>query len=85
MLKDILKLKGTQKISKQKQAATNGGRNEINPHCCLQVADHYMEGIPNYSDPSNEMYLTYEQRHDLWTQAFDGCMGGQSAVCLPAL
>ncbi|WP_420574609.1 hypothetical protein [Kordia sp.] len=84
MIKNILKLKNVQEIDKTEQKAIGGGRNQIDPHCCLQMADYYMEEhVPNYVDPSYEMYLTYEQRHDIWTQVFDGCMGGQAPVCIP--
>ncbi|MBC8755931.1 hypothetical protein H2O64_14730 [Kordia sp. YSTF-M3] len=84
MLKNILKLQGVQELSKQKQKAVSGGRTEIDGVCCFNSADYYMESVPNYADPAYEGYLTHSQRHDIWLQAYDGCMAGMVNACLPA-
>lgn len=84
MLKNILKLQGVQELSKQKQKNVRGGRTSIDGVCCFNSADYFMNDVPNYADPSAEGYLTHSQRHDIWLYAYDACMDGMVAVCLPA-
>jgi hypothetical protein len=81
MLKNILKFEGVHKLNKQQQKAVNGG---TSGYCCFNSADYYMESVPNYADPAYEGYLTHSQRHDIWLQAYDGCMAGMVNACLPA-
>lgn len=78
MLKSISNLQGVQKLSKQQQQKTIGGS-----VCCFNSADHHMQDIPHYADPSADGYLSHGQRHAIWLSFYDGCVAGLDPVCAP--